>query len=123
MWVNHTGSGVLFTQPDLWAFLAGPIYAIPFAFLWLVSGGRWMGLGDAKLILGLGFLLGLSSGGAALTLSFWLGTIISLGIMLFTHSRLNAKTEIPFAPFLIASMLIVILLNLNIFSLSALFAF
>lgn len=36
--------------PSYYALIAGPLLALPFAFLWLVSKGTWMGLGDAKLV-------------------------------------------------------------------------
>src|SRR5258708_7321740 len=46
--------------PGLWEFASGIILALPFALLWLISRGAWMGLGDAKLEISLGWLLGLS---------------------------------------------------------------
>ena len=47
--------------PALSDFLAGIIISLPFACFWFFSNGTWMGLGDAKLALGLGFLLGFFS--------------------------------------------------------------
>ena len=55
-----------FVMPSVLHLLAGPILALPFALLWYVSHGEWMGLGDAKLILGIGWMLGLSYGLTAL---------------------------------------------------------
>ena len=49
-----------FRSPAVFDLLAGPLAALPFFFLWFFSGGRWMGLGDAKLALGLGWFLGLT---------------------------------------------------------------
>lgn len=62
--------------------LAGPLVALPFALFWLVSGGRWMGLGDAKLALILGWALGVGYGYAAVFYSFWIGAIVIIGLAL-----------------------------------------
>jgi leader peptidase (prepilin peptidase) / N-methyltransferase len=62
--------------------LAGPLVALPFALFWLVSGGRWMGLGDAKLALIVGWGLGISYGYTALMYSFWIGAISIIGLTL-----------------------------------------
>ena len=40
-----------------------------------------MGLGDGKLALGIGWLLGLEHGGSAIMLSFWLGAGVALALM------------------------------------------
>jgi leader peptidase (prepilin peptidase)/N-methyltransferase len=98
--------------------LAGPIAAVPLFFLWAVSQGRWMGLGDPKLALGIGWLLGFPLGVVAVFVSFILGTTVLLPMLFYervvTHNRggheeqvgLTMKTEVPFGPFLIASCLI-----------------
>lgn len=121
IFVNHTGIGPMFVMPSLLAMVSGPLFALPFAFLWLVSKGRWMGLGDAKLVLGIGWMLGPLASLAMVTLSFWIGAVVSLAIMLFSHKKMGMKTEIPFAPFLIVSTLIVFFSGIDIFSLAALF--
>ena len=104
--------------------LAGPILFLPFLMLWYFSKGRLMGLGDGKLALGIGWLLGLPLGLSAITLGFWSGALISLLLLFFfrlsnTSKRLTMKSEVPFAPFLIAATFLVFITNLNIFSWSA----
>lgn len=115
--------GPILTAPPnsfsvLWYVFSGPIAALPLFLLWLVSGGRWMGLGDAKLALGIGWLLGPTAGGIAIFFSFIVGTAILVPLLLFerviTHIQpyqrrlrgLTMKSEVPFGPFLIGSCLL-----------------
>jgi prepilin signal peptidase PulO-like enzyme (type II secretory pathway) len=111
----------LFIHPTLTALLAGPVCALPFALLWVVSKGRWIGLGDAKLILGIGWMLGLSAGFAALTLAVWIGSIIGLAIMFFSKHTMTMKTQIPFAPFLILGTAITFFWGIDFISLAHIF--
>ena len=132
IFINSNGFGHIFTLPTFSALASGPILALPFVLLWFFSKGRLMGLGDGKLVLGIGWMLGISSGLFAIILSFWLGTIISVIIMLLSKGlpalkweqagKMNMKTEIPFAPFLIISALVTFLFSFNIFSLIKLFS-
>ncbi len=122
IFINSSPFGSLFAVPNYTALIAGPVLALPFALLWLFSKGRLMGLGDGKLVLGIGWLLGLSSGIAMVILSFWIGTVISLIVMFLSKNKMSMKSEIPFAPFLIASALVVFLFELDIFSLINLFS-
>ena len=75
-----------------------------FASLWFFSRGRWMGFGDAKLALGIGFLLGPWLTTLAVLLSFWIGTFMAVPLVLFWGKGL--KTQIPFGPFLAAGAFI-----------------
>jgi leader peptidase (prepilin peptidase)/N-methyltransferase len=77
--------------------LTGLGIAFPFALLWFISRGRWMGLGDAKLALGLGLFLGYPIGVSIPVLAFWIGTIPALALLLF-RTGITMKSEIPFGP-------------------------
>lgn len=94
--------------------IAGPICALPFALIWLFSKGKWMGLGDAKLILGIGWLLGLSEGVSAVVLAFWIGAAVSILWMKFSYGEFRRRFEIPFAPYLIIGMYIVLFTDLQV---------
>ncbi len=74
-----------------------------------------MGWGDGPLELSLGWLLGLSLGATALMLSFWIGA--GLGILLIAFKKgLTMRSELPFAPFLIAGALAVHFFHVDFFS-------
>lgn len=96
-------------------FLAGPVLFSFFALLWLVSGGKWMGFGDAKLVLGLGWLLGAQVSINAMLLAFWSGAIVGLALLYLKRQSLTMKSEIPFAPFLIFGSLVALFFNLSFF--------
>ena len=108
----------LSSQAPLLTLLSGPIAALPLFLLWLVSRGRWMGLGDSKLALGIGWLLGPVYGIYAVSLSFIIGAVLSVVILLplpyyrrvmrkagiargWRASSYTMKSEVPFGPFLI----------------------
>jgi prepilin signal peptidase PulO-like enzyme (type II secretory pathway) len=116
LFINYSFVGKIFILPSLWALLAGPILALPFALIWLFSRGRWMGLGDAKLLLGIGWMLGLSQGLASLILAFWSGAIVSIVLLVLRYRGITFKSEIPFAPFLIFGVVLVFFFTLDIFS-------
>ncbi|MDD3662855.1 MAG: prepilin peptidase [Candidatus Pacebacteria bacterium] len=117
IFLSYQGGSLGLAFPSTLALFSGPIFAIPFAFLWLVSKGKWMGLGDAKLVLGLGWMLGPAHALSAVILSFWIGAIFGLFTILFSKKKVGMKTEIPFAPFLIIGTMIAFFFNLDIFGL------
>lgn len=107
----------LIHAPHVWTILAGPMLAAPFALLWFISEGKWIGLGDAKLVLGLGWLLGLHAGINAVIISFWIGAAVSIIWMLATYRRFKRGLEIPFGPFLVIAAYLVLLFGLNVIDL------
>jgi prepilin signal peptidase PulO-like enzyme (type II secretory pathway) len=100
-----------------------------FGGLWYVSGGRWIGFGDAKLALPLGVIVGLGSVFSMVVLSFWIGAVISLLLLgvgkMCTSGKMRLhfrslprtiKSEVPFAPFLILGFLAVHFFHADIFT-------
>ena len=108
LFVSH-GFSASFLMPGLLDLLVGPILFCFFGLLWLVSSGKWMGLGDAKLALGVGWLLGFSGGIMAIMLAFWIGAVWGLAIiglqsLKVSNLGISIKSEIPFAPFIILGL-------------------
>ncbi len=109
----------------LYYLCAGPLAASPLFVLWAVSGGRWMGFGDVKLALGIGWFLGPILGIVSVFFAFVIGAVVSVGILIplpyivrqfrnigitplvETHAGFTMSSEIPFGPFLVSSCLIV----------------
>ena len=124
-----------FRFPYYWTLIAGPLLFFPFWLLWFVSGGRWVGLGDGKLALGIGWFLGATLGGSAIMLGFWIGAAYALTIMAYqkasqklevlkskswapaflSNAELSMQSEIPFGPFLILGTIIVYFTGVNFF--------
>jgi len=125
--VTHLGDfGSLKFFLDL---ISGPAAALPFFLIWLLSRGKWMGLGDAKLMLGIGPFVGWALWPPSMILGFWIGvTVIIVLVLLQIISKtihvnywrklpnLGLKTEVPFGPFLILAALISFFFNFNVLS-------
>ena len=113
----ETGNIIMAHVPTVFQILAGPLIAAPFAFFWWVSKGRWMGFGDAKLAIGMGFLLGVSGGITALMIAFWSGAIVSLILLLLKKYKFTMRSEIPFAPFLVLATCVTFIFSLDFIAL------
>lgn len=112
----------LFFSYDYVTMISGPVLFVPFWLLWMISKGRWIGLGDGKLALGIGWFLGLSGGISAVLLAFWIGAGVSVLLLVISRisqlsvwkKRLTMKTEVPFAPFLIIGFWLVFFFDVNV---------
>ena len=113
--------GRLSSAPYVLNLLAGPILASPFALLWLWSRGRWIGLGDAKLALGIGWFLGFYAGLSAVILAFWTGAFLGVTVLSFKGKTFTIKGEIPFGPFLVLGTFLVFFFGIDVLSLSDIF--
>ena len=112
-------------QYMLIVLISGVVSALPFALLWLISRGRWVGLGDAKLLVGIGFIVGIGGAVVTVAIASILGSIVGLtGILFYKYKKkrlsivdgegeVTLKSEIPFGPFLIFGFILVWLLNFD----------
>ncbi|MFZ2556151.1 MAG: prepilin peptidase [Minisyncoccia bacterium] len=115
--------------PILILLAAGPAVALPLFCMWYFSDGAWMGFGDVKFSLGIGWLLGTAYGLLALVYAFILGAVVGLfllsiprllvalrkiGITSFQEggTGFTMKSEVPFGPFLILGTSIIWLATL-----------
>jgi len=120
--------GGAFPLSDL---LGGPLLALPFALLWFFSHGRAIGLGDAKLVLGFPWLVGIFLGLSGVFIGIWIGASVALFMILlkaittvtarttFSGLRrrlkdLTMRSELPLAPFLVLGLLIVYLTGIDV---------
>jgi prepilin signal peptidase PulO-like enzyme (type II secretory pathway) len=81
--------------------------AVPFIFfllIYLLSKGKWIGFGDVKLAILLGLILGWPNILLGLFLSYLIGGIIGIGLVIIFKKKM--KSDVPFAPFLIAGTII-----------------
>ncbi len=104
--------------PSMYDLLAGVLVALPFALIWLLSRGTWMGLGDAKLAVGLGWMSGISTLVSGVVIAFWMGAIVGLGLIFFSKvfsNKYGLKSEIPFAPFLVFGVWLAFMFSINVF--------
>ena len=116
----------IFGNYDLIDWLAGPILFAFFGSVWLLSRGRAMGFGDAKLGLSIGLLLGASLGFSAIIVAFWTGALFGIGYLIVNRfspllsgtKKITLKEEIPFAPFMVLGAWLSLILNLNLLHVS-----
>lgn len=66
--------------------------------IWLISKGKWIGFGDVKFMLFMGQVLGFPGAIVGFFLSFFLGTIFSIPLLLF--GKKNMKSKLPLGTFL-----------------------
>ena len=95
-----------------YSILSGLGGAVFFLAIVLISHGRWMGTGDIKLAFLMGLFLGFPKILPALFLSFLLGGIMGIGLIIL--GRKNLKSEIPFGPFLVAGTFIALFWGQNL---------
>jgi len=74
-----------------------------FGLLYLMSSGKWIGLGDVKLGVFLGFLLGLKLSVLMLMLAYVGGALV--GVILVLAKRRKLSGTLPFGTFLTAATL------------------
>jgi prepilin signal peptidase PulO-like enzyme (type II secretory pathway) len=78
-----------------------------FGLQYLVSAGRWIGLGDVKFGLFLGLVFGVGPSVMVLFLAYCLGAIVGLGLI--TAKKQHLSSKLPFGTFLSFSAIITLI--------------
>lgn len=96
-----------FTQ-NVWLghFLAAAVLGVLFSAIILISKGKAMGWGDAKLAAAIGFLLGWPDAMLAAMIAFIVGAMT--GLALLAARKKTLKDALPFGPFLAIGSAVVI---------------
>lgn len=76
-----------------------------FALQWICSKGRWIGDGDIRLGVLMGVLLGFPGVLLALLISYAIGSVVSIGLILLKVKQWNSR--IALGPFLVVGTVIV----------------
>jgi prepilin signal peptidase PulO-like enzyme (type II secretory pathway) len=128
LWAGMTNTGVGMTTPGavMINILAGLFFYFIIWAIWKLSKGRLIGLGDAKLLLTIGTVLGFVYGLSAIFISVWIGTLYAMYLLLKHYldkrgKHITMKTEIPFGPFLIIGFLIVYFTHIDVTNVSLIF--
>lgn len=107
-----------FTSPTYsytwFGLLAALGASIPFLVLWYFSKGKWMGLGDVKFLVFMGLALGVQKILVALFISFGLGAIVGVGLILVGKKQFSSK--LPFGTFLSVATVIALLYGHELWS-------
>lgn len=94
---------------DLWDFIIAVFIGGGFfMFQYVISRGRWIGGGDVNLGALMGVILGWPNIIPALFLAYFIGSIVSLGLI--TLKNKTWRSEVPFGPFLVIATIIVMFL-------------
>jgi leader peptidase (prepilin peptidase)/N-methyltransferase len=88
------------------ALIAAGFGVLFFGLIIALTKGRGMGMGDLKLIIPLGLILGWPDIILMISLSFIIGTIFSIPLLLTNKKTL--KAAVPFGPFLVLAFFVTI---------------
>lgn len=104
-WQSHLFLGTSVLEARTYSgIIAAAISFVFFFSLSYFSKEKWMGMGDAYLVVFLGLLLGLPQIFYALIMGFSLGSVIGIALVIFGEKKL--KSRLPLAPFLVAGTII-----------------
>jgi leader peptidase (prepilin peptidase) / N-methyltransferase len=102
--ICFAGPLILTNHSPLSIGLALSVCLLLFGGQWLLSKGRWIGSGDIYFAIGMSFLLGLEKTVIAILITYILGSLISIILLLTKIAK--RKDTIAFIPFLAFGTLI-----------------
>lgn len=103
-----------FDESNLLVLLDPFIVSLPFLILFLISRGKWLGFGDVLMYMGVGAFFGISQGVTVLLVSLWSGALFGIYILISQKLKLGSKKELPFVPFIVLAIVIVLFTDINL---------
>jgi prepilin signal peptidase PulO-like enzyme (type II secretory pathway) len=101
-------SYISFLEKNISLLIYGVVSAIAvflfFFALFYFTKGKGMGFGDVKFVIFMGLFLNFPNIVVGLFISFFLGAIIGIGLIILKRKKMNS--QIPFGPFLITGTLL-----------------
>jgi prepilin signal peptidase PulO-like enzyme (type II secretory pathway) len=98
---------IFFSGESIFSLLMAALIAIIFfGGQFLLSKGKWLGEGDVYLGIAIGAALGWKLFLLSTVLSYFIGALVSLPILL--SKKAGLKTQVPFAPFMVTGSLLTI---------------
>lgn len=107
-WQNFQAAASILDLRTMSGILGGLVAGGFFFALAFYSKETWMGYGDAYLGLLAGLVVGWPYIWGALMLSFTIGALVSVGLI--AVRKKNMKSQVPFAPFLITGVFLMVIL-------------
>ena len=98
------------------ALILAGVVTLAFVALHVGSRGRAMGLGDAPIAFSLAMLT-FPYSLTGLVVSFWIGALYGIGVLLARRGGPTMGIEVPFVPFLVLGHLLAFFFSWNLFSL------
>jgi leader peptidase (prepilin peptidase)/N-methyltransferase len=107
-WQNFNSAVSIFDLRTISGLFGGLVAFLFFFSLAAYSKETWMGFGDAYLGMLAGLIVGWPNIIWTLMLSFAIGAIISVALIIIQKKTM--KSQVPFAPFLIAGIFLIVIL-------------
>ncbi len=114
-WALATNPGLVVQRIPVAFALAGV-----FVILYVVSRGEWVGFGDVKLLLLVGFLFGYPAAVAVTVAAVWVAALVGISLVLVRGAKL--ATPLPFGAFLAAASLAALIFHAPLGILERLFS-
>ena len=112
--IGFFGSWLVFENPLEQVLLGGVAVFGFFAIMYFLSAGKWIGFGDVKLGVGLGFTLGLALSVMMLFWSYIIGAAVVIALL--ATNKKKVKERIAFGPFLVLGTLVSLFFGLDMLS-------
>jgi prepilin signal peptidase PulO-like enzyme (type II secretory pathway) len=103
--------------------LASPlVVSLPLLLVYFLTKKRGIGLGDMLLFVGVGLFLNSLQTIATFIIAVWMATIVGVSLQFLDKKSYTMKYALPFVPFIVLSMFLVLFLDIDVWTLVSIFS-